>query len=270
MKKGIFGLLLFLGLGGFSLYAQDNSQATDDLINFCNANFSEDHISKLKASFDALEDHLVQNRVLEDTSGKSYFSVFKRIAKEGDLKIAPHMQLGLLDSTDFNVLNRCLYKFLSIEELEALSLRHYELMKRIFESIALENDISPKIIAQKFVEYLAPSDFNLQFYRLLSLIAFYKVLNPPNMESLFLWSTHSRNKNIEESLLIELNNVDEFKIEGIKKPFDEVRLLVFQFLLVDTFKKEIEITASRGASYECFINLMDMINEQFDKISNMV
>lgn len=242
--------------------AQKVPELIANRINYCDSNYSDELTPSLIIELDELENYFVQNGLLENNSANSYYSVYKKIARDDNFNFTLDLSFPLLDSIGFNILSKCFFKLLSNDELDKITIRHFEASKKIYAPF--NGSVSPGKIAQRIVDNLTEDDFELQYYKLSSLITFHKMSNPPG-NNLFA-TTPTYSDNIEEWLSIELNEQNQLKVSGVTKSIEDIVNLVSEFLQGDLTKKAIKITSLNGAKYNAFIELIDVVKSHYNKI----
>lgn len=263
MKRRIQNLLILVIVFSQAC-AQKTPEIIADRIDFCNSNFEENLLPQLKTEFERLEKHFIENGLLNDNSGRSYYSVYETITKEDGLSFVSDYSSPIIDSIEFNIISKCFYQLLTTDEINELTQRHYEASLKIYQPI--EGDVSPRMITQKIIDNLMESDFDLKFYKLSSLLTFYRMTAPKGIDLLI--NGKGSNKNIELWFSIELGANDQLSVLANKITLDELTTELQNFLGNTTSEKAVEITASKDASYEAYINLLDAVNERFDIIRN--
>ena len=126
-----------------------------------------------KALFWETRDYLIRKGLLHDETGTSYRAVYKWIANDNDLNFKIDTSFQLLDSLEFKVYKNCIYKLITDEQLSRLTVRHLRAAERITQNYT--GNLSPGMVAQRILDNLTADDFNLQFYKVSSLMAFYKI-----------------------------------------------------------------------------------------------
>jgi len=258
-------IILLLIIISVQACAQQPPEIIADRIEFCNSSFDRGLTPRLTKEFEELENHFIKGGLLPNNSGSSYYSVYKSIAKDDDLNFSSDYSSALIDSIEFNVLSKCFYLLLSSNELQELTQRHYEASKKIYEPIS--GNVSPGMIAQRIIDHLTEEDFDLKFYKLSSLLTFYKIATPTGIN--LLPTGNGSDKSIDQWLSIKLDDDDIITLSSRAITIDLLRTELLNFLGNETTGKAVEITASRDASYEMYIKLLDTVNERFNIIRSL-
>jgi hypothetical protein len=265
MSKSAVNLLILSILVPLNqVFAQQIPEMFADRVAFCNSNFDKSTASQLRLEFQELENYFIKNGLLKDSSGLSYLSVYKQIAKEGDLKFITDLQLKTMETTDLSILRSCSFVLLSQHEMEELTPRHMALSVEMSNEVG--NDISLSKIASIITENLTAKDFDLQYYKLTSLLAFYVISKSYEIVgSLVPTTDYSKIKN---RILIELNDKDELTISDTTSSMEEVKNSIYKFLSNDIDNKAIEVTAMKQSTYAAYVELLDLINEVYTDLRN--
>lgn len=261
----IFILTLFLA-NQTTLLAQDYLSSLLERTDFCNSELSEEQTAQLKDELYGLEDYFIKKGLLADNSGRSYHAVYKKIAAENDLNFNIDSTFQLLDSLDYKVLLPCFFKVLTEEQLSELSQRHYEAGVRISENY--EDNITPGIAAQRILDNLRIDDFELDFFRLSSLVTFYLVATPSSiMDPLF--DSNDETDADFEYIKVLLDEKSRICIENKIVSVDKAKAKINQFLSQDPNYRGIELTSSREATYKSYLELTKEISAIYKELNEV-
>ncbi|MFN3998012.1 hypothetical protein [Algoriphagus sp.] len=262
MRK-IFILTLFLA-NHTTLLAQEFLSSLLDRTDFCNSELSEEQTAQLKDELFGLEDYFIKKGLLADKSGRSYHAVYKKIAAENNLNFNLDSTFQMLNSLDFKVLLTCYYKVLCNGQLSDLNLNHYVAGLRISEYNAEE--ISPRIVAQRILDNLTMDDFELDFFRVSSLVTFYLIANSTSIIDQIFDSNEETDSNFEY-IKVLLDEKSRICIEKKIVSVDKAKAKINQFLSQDPNNRGIELTSSRSATYKSYLELMEEINAIYKELN---
>jgi len=213
-----------------------------------------------------LENYFVLNGLLTDKSGASYRAVYKQIVEENDLIFKIDTTFELLDNLEFQVYTGCFYKVLTPKQLSQLTTRHQEAAERI--SGGYEGNVTPRLVAQRILDNLAEDDFELEFYRVSSLLAFYRVSSPlPTLNLGLPEFNGTENSNIE-TVYVNLNQNNQIEIDKRTLTNEQAEQMIYEFLSVKPEMRGIEFTASKDASYESYLKTTEMFNSIYSKLKS--
>lgn len=261
--RHIFILTILLVINS-NLFAQKLPNFVQERIEFCDTYFSDAQAIQLQKELNELENYLVKNGLLADKSGSSYRAVYERIVKENDLNFEIDTTFELLDTLEFQVYTGCFYKVLTSKQLSELTFKHQVAANRIAE--AYDGDITPGIIAQRIIDNLTLDDFELEFYKVSSLLTFYRIASTAKALDFGLPKFDIITNPNLETIEVVLDADGLIKIENCILSLDEAKKRVYQFLSTEPNKKGVEVSASRSATYESFDRLMDMLNSVYSTL----
>lgn len=247
------------------IVAQEPPTFLQKRLDFCNSNLSDEQTAQLRKELTSLEDYFLTNGLLNDKSGTSYRAVYKQIAQENDLIFEIDTAFELLDNLDFQVYTSCFYKVLTPEQLTQLSPRHLEAAQRISENY--DGNVTPSLVAQRILDNLTNDDFELEYFKVSSLLAFYRTASPSTLNLLLPSSTGTDNPNIQ-TIHVILNAKDQILIDDKTFTIESAKQVIYNYLSTEPEARGIELTASRGASYEAYIKVTNMFNTVYSKLTS--
>ena len=247
------------------LFAQKLPKFLEERIEFCDANFSDDQAIQLRTELNELEDYLVKKGLLADKSANSYRAVYEQIAKENDLNFEIDTSFELLDTLEFQVYTGCFYKVLTPDQLSQITARHQRAAEKISENH--EGSITPGVVAKRIIDNLTIDDFNLEFYKVSSLLTFYRIAYPTPKLELDLPRIDKRTDWNIETIEIVLDTHGTIKIDDNIVSLEDAKLKVYQYLSIEPYKKGVELTASRETSYESYMEAVEMLYSVYSELS---
>ncbi|MDR7130497.1 hypothetical protein J2X69_002853 [Algoriphagus sp. 4150] len=263
MKK-IFTLSILL-ITSQLLFAQELPVFLKERIDFCNSNFTEDKAIQLRKELNELENYFVRKGLLADKSGISYYAVYERIAKENDLNFEIDTTFELLETLEFQEYTTCFYKVLTSEQLSQLNSKHLEAAEKIAEDN--DSNITPGIVAQKIINNLDASDFDLEFYKVSSLLAFYRIASPMTSLNFGLPEFGKTTASNIQTIKVELDKDSKLKIDNNTLTMDEARQRIHEFLLIEPNLKGIELTTFRNTPYKSYLEVIEMFNSVYSDLN---
>lgn len=260
MKQIFSSYFLFANI--VSLLAQENPYSFQDRAQFCDSQITVDQAAQLLQELDGLEDYFIKKGLLADNSARSYRTVYEKISEANDLNFEIDTTFQLLDSLDYKVLLTCYYKVLTNGQLSDLNLNHYEAGLRISENNGEE--ISPKIVAQRILDNLTIDDFELEFFRVSSLVAFYLIATPSSIMDPY--SNEITDSELEY-IKVLLDEKSRICIENKIVRLNKAKAKINQFLSQDPNNRGIELTSSRSTTYKSYLELMEEINAIYKELN---
>ena len=241
-----------------ALFSQELPGFIQQRVTFCDVNFPEEVSVQLLEELDALESYFVNKGLLETRSGASYRAVYKQIAAENDLNFEIEPIFELLDSLSPRVSTLCFYKLLTREQLARLNPRHETAAERI--TAPHDGDLTPGIIARRITEHLTDADFDLAFYRISSLLTFYRIAYRGNSLGVGLPDFSDDRITDLSTLEVFLDENSQVLLDGqIITHLKEVREAIRTFISLDPYNRGVEFSASRSASYEAYMETTEVI-----------
>ncbi|WP_420580359.1 hypothetical protein [Reichenbachiella sp.] len=248
------------------LVAQKSPNFLQEGLDFCNTNLSDEQTTQLRKELTNLEDYFLTHGLLNDKSGTSYRDVYKQITQENDLIFEIDTTFELLDNLDFQVYTSCFYKVLTPEQLNQLTPRHLEATQRI--SSSYDGNITPSLVAQRILDNLTADDFDLEYFRISSLLTFYRISSPTPSLNLGLPDFGRLDNPNIQTIHVILNANNQILIEDKTLTIESAKKAIYDYLSAEPEARGIELTASRGASYEAYINVTNMFNSVYSKLTS--
>lgn len=256
--------ILIISISTHTLFSQELPKFVQDRVDFCNSNLSNEQTTELRKELNQLENYLVKEGLLTDRSGASYRAVYKRIVKEEGLNFKIDTIFALLDTLEFNVYTSCSYKVLTSDQISQLTSKHQKATERI--GAPYHGNLTPKLMANRIVTNLTNEDFELEFFRVSALMSFYRTAIPKSDLELVL--PDFSNSHNSEILTIEvyLTSENEIQINDKTYTLQEAKTKILEYLSYDPRNRGIELTASKGASYESYLKLTQMFHAAYDDL----
>lgn len=236
---------------------QPSDRLFADHIAFCDSNFPEEDIPKLRSEFNQLEQYFIQAGLLKDKSGSSYYAVYQQISQEGDLIFNRTQSFPLLESLNPRLMQRCFYKLLTEDQLLEINPRHLEAAEAITKDF--EDSITPGVVAQRIIDNLSAEDFDLEYYRISSLLVFH------NFTSVYIPPTPPEpDLSDKEVLFIEMNG-DQITALGKPVSINQITKIIDDFTTESSDNKIIKIASTRDTRYDLYIRVLDMTKASIEK-----
>ncbi|MGY6648335.1 hypothetical protein [Wenyingzhuangia sp. IMCC45574] len=209
----------------------------------------------MKTEIKKIESFLIEKNFLKNSSGKSYYDLFKKVALlEKDISY----RYDFIDSIQGMEIQ-------PIEECEKINLQLLKdessktsLLKKELSSLNNENNISPKLVAEKLLTLLDEKDFEnyLQKMKVLLLIENFKSID---ISSVFPTEKLSSNEN-NNSIKIEIDGENKIWLNGesveLNEMFDK-RITSYVKNQIKSFK----ITTSSKSKFSIFSQLTERLKK---------
>lgn len=261
MKQGFLLFIISLVVN-LDLLSQEYPYFVQENIAYCESNVSDKQAIQLREELKELEDYFVKKGLLKDKSGSSYIEVLKQIALDNDLYFNIDRDFQILDELGFEIYSRCFFRVLSPEDFSQLTDRHLKAAQKITE--ANSQEISPGVVAQRILNNLLDEDFELEFYKVSHLIAFYIISNKGSVLDLF--ETNPSQADFSEIMEVFLDENNRLKIDGSNVSFDQLKEKVHEFLLINPNEKAIELGSSMGTSYDVYLQVKEILSLVYSEL----
>jgi biopolymer transport protein ExbD len=164
MKKLILTSLIF-GTLSISCYGQEERIETK-LMNCFYENY-EDQGIEFKNAISDFEKLLISEKILNDSTGKSYVAVFEKIVSDNDFRFIPTksfldmiIDIGLPNKEPLKV---CQSEILKSSKNEINKVTE---LQTVLDSIKISGNFSPSTIANGILSVLNEKDFELDYYKM--------------------------------------------------------------------------------------------------------
>ncbi len=258
----LFSFMLF-ALTSYSLSAQDIPAFISQKIQFCEANITDEQINQLREELTDLENYFVSKGLLADKSGSSYRGVYQQIAVENDLIFTLDKSFKMIEELEFSVYSACFYTVLTRKELSQLTPRHLLALEQIAKDY---DEVSPGVVAQRILANLTEDDFELEYFKISGLLAFYTMASTaPFLDFGFPALDPTE---LEKVLTIKLfiNDRDQLLVENEVRKKDSVAVMLYDFLAVDPVGRGIELSTTKKTSYAEYLKTIELINSVYAKL----
>ncbi|MFD2037629.1 ExbD/TolR family protein [Belliella marina] len=261
MKKFVVFLLCMMALN--SLYSQQVPDVFQERDEFCDEKLSEKEVYQMRTEFEELEAYFIRKGLLKDRTGKSYREVYEQIVLDNDLHFNIDRDFQILDALDFEIYSKCYYKALDPEGFGKLTDRHLHAAEVIVQNN--NDEITPGLVAQRILDNLLDEDFDLEFYKISSLIAFYTICQTGSIID-FVEANQSL-ADFSEIMEVFLDNTNRITIDGSYVSFDQLKEKAHQFLQINPNEKGIVLIASKEVSYEVYLQVKDILSLVYSELN---
>ncbi|MCH7399107.1 hypothetical protein MM236_13970 [Belliella sp. DSM 107340] len=262
MKQGFLLFIISLVVN-LDLLSQEYPYFVQENIAYCESNVSDKQAIQLREELKELEDYFVKKGLLKDKSGSSYIEVLKQIAMDNDLYFNIDRDFQILDKLGFKIYSKCYYKALDPEGFGKLTDRHLHAAEVIVQNN--NDEITPGIVAQRILDNLLDEDFDLEFYKISSLIAFYTISQTGSIMD-FVEANKSL-ADFSEIMEVFLDDTNRITIDGSYVSFDQLKQKAHQFLQIDPNEKGIVLIASKEVSYEVYLQVKEILSLVYSELN---
>ena len=194
----------------------------------------------LKKELYLFENHLIENGILKDNSGNSYYDIYKQIEFYNDVKckfnysFLDTIQSQLSDLDTINVMHLDCFDMNT-----AYKKSKQYLLDNALESLAENNILNPSTIAKTITNILSPKDFEQDYYKMTLLLLLANVQQNKDSDSLRKLPPIDENKepkyihqrDVVRIELTEDTNFVCFNFDKSKVSIDDLPAILKEFIL---------------------------------------
>ena len=221
--------------------------------------FDQSVLPGLQQDLDTLEAYFIQEGVLTDGSGPSFYQVYEQIAKEDDFLFSINRDFPVLDTLPPHELQRCYWRALAPSKLTNADIRYLKTLYKMSQQRSRGN-ITPGVVAQGIVDKMKPDDFNSEFLKTGALLTLYLISSPYSPSLNVNPGTPDSALSFAE-LRITANNEMMFN----QTPIDiaQITQKVKTFVLVSPHQRGIRIATDRETLYESYLLAFDSVKKAY-------
>ena len=257
----VFFAFLFSSL---TLFGQ--SKSVEEEFEECYFNSFPDKGVQVRKLFSDFEQKLLENRVLKDKSAKSYFSVFKKIFNNEDVKsVNNYSFIDSINSLDYsNKLihfnYKCSEKVRKRADFNQSKTYKHQVEQDSISRLEIGFEEKSKLVLATFKE----DDFTTEFskLRVLLLVEFNENSELDNGD--FKVS----DDDLKNGIKLFLDSNSETLVENEKHQLKEVKALVKKYFYKKKQKSVILLNSSRAASYGKYIELTNLVKNVNQEVRN--
>jgi hypothetical protein len=251
------------------VYAVSNAYSQDTIpntpISTCNQYYPDSIISLIREDFKSLEQYFITYGLLEDNTGASYYQVYQRIVQDDELNFVSDAQYESLNLLDSLLFHRCSFLLFTKQEMSQVKQHHLEANTII--TYYPGEDVTPTFMANRILYNLQPEDFNITFYKLLSLQIFYKLAIPyTNQDKLgYPLKKEFKENNI---LVVKLDEADVISIDKEIYDIKSIKSELVNYIKELPKERAIKVLVDNKSSYASFLKLCEVIDESYNELRN--
>lgn len=251
------------------MYGHAQTTIDQEIIDCITDSFKQEKVD-IKATLDSFESFLVKNKHLKDKSGRSYISIYEKIAADNDVTITldNFNDNGLLQISPATFFDCYRTRVLEILDSESPLKKLY----KHFQANPIE-PTAPGEVSKHLLQVFKPTDFRHDVIRYYCLYTFLLTSYPDFMvQSTLTDKELSFTKKHEKKVVVRLDKESRLFLNDNPTNFDDLAAYLDKILTpsVDTLKS-VNLESSRETRYKDFTKTLEMIQNQFqiarDKIS---
>tara|TARA_R100000306_G_C4365691_1_gene137536 strand:- start:668 stop:1582 length:915 start_codon:yes stop_codon:yes gene_type:complete len=259
MKKTLSINIIILLL--FTSCSSQNKRIEKEFMD-CSYQAYSDNGAQLKKLIYEYQELLVEEKILTDSTAKSYRDFFQDIAYGNEFRHVPSKsfleQLQTIEQPNRILIQECQSRILKdSSNYDMIKLR---MLEKAISSVQNSGDLQPSLVAKQILSVLSEEDFELDYYKLRTMMLF-DVLNVDyGIDNKLRTST---GKVIEHDLTnafkISTNEKNEIFANGQKVSIKQLKEKVKDYERKNENSSVIAISASRETMYQTYIEVQNTI-----------
>lgn len=272
MKKNF--LLHIIILLVFTSCSSQNKRIEKEFID-CSYQAYADNGTKLKMLISDYQKLLIKEKILTDSTAKSYRNLFQEIANGNKFTHISSKsffeQLQTIEQPDRILIEECQLKIL--RDSAKYDITKLRMLENAISSVQNSGDIEPSLIAQQILSVLTVKDFELDYYKLRTMLLF-DVLNEDfGIENKLRTSTGKViEHDLKNALKISTNEKNEIFVNSRKVSVEKLKEWVKEYVEENKSNSVIWLSTSRETMYSSYIDIQNTITSAIqylrDKHSN--
>jgi hypothetical protein len=275
--------LIFLILTSQLCFACDNYDNNTEQILYSSikASYKNKNID-IEKELDTLEADLISAGHLKSNTGSAYYAFFEEIVKRNDFSIFlnadKYTHIYQVKPTEMYSLDSLL-KLKEIDSSQLSKSKTYKLSIKMKE-VKASDDFSASQVAGGIIEILSPKDFDIPYFRAISLISIAYTLkinseyissSLQELKPLLIFKSQQLKAKIRENrpkMIITVTKDDEIVLNKKVISFIEMMTEVKTFIKKHGKEHWIELKNEKGTSYGFYFKVNNSINEVYDDLLN--
>lgn len=229
----------------------------------------------LKSEFERFENYLIEEQVLKDNNGDSYYRIYEILEKAGDINL--EFEYSFIDSivskkNNFDPYE--VYDYLRItKELENSEIykesKIYNIKLKLDSLVSTNESTTITSIAKIYTDILNPTDFKHDYYKYSTLLLLDRLNQPTGIDDNFnIKEDDYKIKYPDDALLIKLNEGKEILISDSIIDINDLKRNLNKYFSKDKETYEVVIDVSRETNYSFYLEVQKIINYLIDKNKN--
>ncbi|WP_417800603.1 ExbD/TolR family protein [Tenacibaculum sp.] len=268
MKKLIFTYLTF---GIFTISCNSQTLRVEDKLMNCIYQNYEDNGTKFKKALTGFEQLLINEKILKDSSGKSYVAIFEKIIEENDFNYNPSK--SFLDKIiDIGMPQLESFIKCQSELKESKFIKSNELQK-VFDSLKKSDNFSPSTVAKGILTVLNSEDFELDYYKM-SVFFLFDTISYVNDDGLIRKLPETQENDTEydlsKAINIYIDGNNQIFANKKKVDIDELKIVIKEYEEKNKSESIISLKAERETMYKTYIDVQNAIVGEIKKLRSQL
>lgn len=268
MKKNFLLHLIILLL--FASCSSQNKRIETELME-CYYQTYSDNGAELKRLISNYQSLLVKEKVIADSSAKSYLNFYQKIAEEKEFEHIPSKsfltELQSIEKPNGMINRECQSRVLT--DSSSYNTNKIFILEDAISSVQEAGDLSPSLVAKQILTVLSEEDFELEYYRLRTLFLFDMLNVDYGIDNKLRTSTGEViEHDLTNALKISTNGKNEIFTNGQKVSIKQLKEKVKDYERKNKEVSVIAINASRETMYRTYIDIQNTITSAIQSLRN--
>ncbi|WP_299685695.1 biopolymer transporter ExbD [uncultured Dokdonia sp.] len=253
--------ILFV-LGSLFISCQKQSERVEYKLINCIYETYDDQGTQYKKAFFDFEQSLITEKILEDTSGKSYKALFEKMATENTFSQWPSSsfmnKIAAIDvKQNVESYQNC------IAALGDLSQSKLQSVMNIINQ-SNTDEFTPAKLATKMLEVLDEEDFELEYYKM-NIFVLFETINYTNDSGLVrklpaIEEMKTTTSDVKNAIKVALNGENKVLVNGKKVSLEELKSQIHDYVSKNTSESMIIYQSDRKASFAKYVEVQEAIS----------
>jgi biopolymer transport protein ExbD len=259
MKKNFLLHLIILLL--FASCSSQNKRIETELME-CYYQTYSDNGAELKRLISNYQSLLVKEKVIADSSAKSYLNFYQKIAEEKEFEHVPSKsfltELQNIEKPNGMINRECQSRVLA--DSSSYDTNKIFILEDAISSVQEAGDLSPSLVAKQILTVLTEEDFELEYYRLRTLFLFDMLNVDYGIDNKLRTATGEIiEHDLTNALKISTNEKNDIFVNGQKVNIEQLKKKVKDYGQKNKGSSVIAISASRETMYSTYIEVQNTI-----------
>ena len=257
-------LLIYFVLGLIATVCNGQTKRIESHMMNCLYNAYPDKGTEFKKTMSEFEQVLIDNRILSDTTGRSYFALFKKIAKGINFKFDSSKSFSAMlmkiTKPNYSQVMACQRQLLNNSNSKNGKISE---LSHVLDSLKSAKEFEPTNVAKGILSVLSEKDFELTYYKMkvLYLIDIFNSNNGINRQFI----NHDQTDRSFESnnpIYIYLNAKNEVIVNKKKVTLKQLKIIIRDYELKNKSESQIEFKIDKVAMYKTYTDVLKAIAEE--------
>ncbi len=271
-----FVCIIFL-MNSSMIFAQEYTYELETMYMNCIYKSLNDNGAEFKAILQEAEQKLIDEKLLKDTSGKSYIALYKNMKEVAgkeyqSLGVLDYIASRMMESIDMLVYFECEKEFMEHPKRLASRMNKFT---TVIESIDIKK-IEGSLLGNILSGFVNENDFEYDFYKYFTFLLLdtfkvskFEIKNtdrslPKKEEQTF------KAEELKHALKVEIDSESRLFLNDKGATLEELQKKVISYLKQNKSKSVVLIKNSRKTSYKAFLDMQKEIVDGFEVVRNQL